>query len=52
MSSRIINEVRDVMRRRRYSIRTERSYCAWIKRLCASLQHEVPRRSVRWREEN
>ena len=32
MSSRILNEVRDVMQRRRYSIRTERSYCDWIKR--------------------
>jgi len=25
--------MRDVMRRRRYSIRTERRYCEWVKRL-------------------
>ena len=32
MSSRILEEMRDVMRRRHYSIHTERSYCDWVKR--------------------
>ena len=32
MSSKILEDMRDVMRRRHYSIRTERSYCAWVKR--------------------
>ena len=32
MSSRILDEMRDVMRRRHYSIRTERAYCDWVKR--------------------
>ena len=30
--SNILEDMRDVMRRRHYSIRTERSYCAWVKR--------------------
>ena len=32
MSSRILEEMRDVLRRRHYSIHTERSYCDWVKR--------------------
>ena len=32
MSSQILDDMRDVMRRRHYSIRTERSYCEWVKR--------------------
>jgi transposase-like protein len=32
MSSKILDDMCDVMRRRHYSIRTERSYCAWVKR--------------------
>ena len=32
MSSPILEEMRDVMRRRHYSIHTERSYCEWVKR--------------------
>jgi integron integrase len=32
MSSKILDDMRDVMRRRHYSIRTERTYCDWIKR--------------------
>jgi len=32
MSSKILDNMRDVMRRRHYSIRTERSYCEWVKR--------------------
>ena len=28
----LLDEVRDVMRRRYYSIRTERSCCEWVKR--------------------
>jgi integron integrase len=32
MSSNILDDMRDVMRRRHYSIRTERSYCEWVKR--------------------
>ena len=32
MSSKILDDMRDVMRRRHYSIRTERSYCGWVKR--------------------
>jgi site-specific recombinase XerD len=32
MSSRIMEEMRGVMRRRHYSIHTERSYCEWVKR--------------------
>ena len=32
MSNKIIDDMRDVMRRRHYSIRTERSYCEWVKR--------------------
>jgi hypothetical protein len=27
-----IDNMRDVMRRRHYSIRTEQSYCLWVKR--------------------
>ena len=32
MSRKILDDMRDVMRRRHYSIRTERSYCDWVKR--------------------
>jgi len=32
LASRILDEVRDVLRRRHYSIRTEKTYCDWIKR--------------------
>jgi len=32
MSSKILEDMRDVMRPRHHSIRTERSYCAWVKR--------------------
>ena len=32
MSSKILDDMRAVMRRRHYSIRTERSYFAWVKR--------------------
>lgn len=32
MSNKIIDDMRDVMRRRHCSIRTERSYCEWVKR--------------------
>ena|GEM_PF-3097994 len=32
MSSNILDDMRDVMRQRHYSIRTERSYCEWVKR--------------------
>jgi integron integrase len=32
MSRKILDDMRDVMRRRHYSIRTERSYCEWVKR--------------------
>lgn len=32
MASKIIDEARDVMRRRHYSIHTERTYCDWVKR--------------------
>ena len=32
MSSRIMEEMRDVLRRRHYSIHTEHSYCDWVKR--------------------
>ncbi len=31
MSRKILDDMRDVMRRRHYSIRTERSYCDWVK---------------------
>jgi integrase len=32
MASKILEDARDVMRRRHYSIHTERTYCDWIKR--------------------
>ena len=32
MASRLLDEMRQIMRRRHYSIRTEQSYCAWVKR--------------------
>jgi len=32
MSTKILDDMRDVMQRRHYSIRTERSYCEWVKR--------------------
>ena len=32
MARRILDEVRDVLRRRHYSIRTEKTYCNWITR--------------------
>jgi len=32
MSNKILEDMRDVMRRRHSWIRTERSYCAWVKR--------------------
>ena len=32
MSSKILDDMRDVMWRRHYSVRTERSYCEWVKR--------------------
>ena len=31
MASKILDDMSDVMRRRHYSIRTERSYCEWVK---------------------
>jgi hypothetical protein len=31
MSNKILDDMRDVMRRRHYSIRTERSYCGSVK---------------------
>ena len=36
MSRKILDDMRDVMRRRHYSIHTERSYCGWIKRYIQS----------------
>jgi hypothetical protein len=33
----ILDDMRDVMRRRHYSIRTERSYCEWVKRFVLHL---------------
>jgi len=32
MSSKILDDMRDVKRRRHYSIRTKRRYCEWVKR--------------------
>jgi hypothetical protein len=32
MAGNLLDEMRRIMRRRHYSIRTERSYCAWVKR--------------------
>jgi site-specific recombinase XerD len=32
MASRLLDEMHQMMRRRHYSIRTEKSYCAWVKR--------------------
>lgn len=32
MSSGILDDMRDVLRRRHYSIRTEKTYCDWVKR--------------------
>ena len=32
MASRLLDEMHQIMRRRHYSIRTEKSYCAWVKR--------------------
>jgi len=32
MSAPLLDEMRRTMRRRHYSIRTERSYCSWVKR--------------------
>jgi hypothetical protein len=32
MSRKILDDMRDVMQRRHYSIRTEWSYCEWVKR--------------------
>ena len=32
MASRLLDEMHQIMRRRHYSIRTEQSYCAWVKR--------------------
>ena len=32
INRKILDEVRDVMRLKHYSIHTERSYCGWIKR--------------------
>ena len=32
MSSKILDDMRDMMSRRHFSIRTERSYCDWVKR--------------------
>ena len=32
MARKILDQARDVMRRRHYSIRTEKTYCGWIKR--------------------
>ena len=32
MSVKLLDEMRRTMRRQHYSIRTERSYCSWVKR--------------------
>lgn len=39
---RLFNEVRDVLRLKRYSIHTERSYCDWIKHFV--LYHRMRKR--------
>jgi hypothetical protein len=31
MSNKILDDMRNVIRRRHYSIRTERRYCEWVK---------------------
>ena len=31
-NKKLLDEMQDVMRRQHYSIRTERSYCGWVKR--------------------
>ena len=36
MSSKILDDMRDVMRRRHYSMNTDQSYCDWIKRYIQS----------------
>ena len=41
MSSKILDDMRDVMRRRHYSIRTERSYCEWVKRFVVHHPSEI-----------
>jgi hypothetical protein len=35
MSEKLLDEIHCVMRRRHYSIRTERSYSMWVKRFVA-----------------
>ena len=32
MSSKVLEEMRDVLRRRHYSVRTEKTYCTWVKK--------------------
>ena len=32
MSRKILDDMRDVIRQRHYSIRTERNYCEWVER--------------------
>jgi hypothetical protein len=32
MASKLLDEMHQIMRRRHYSIRTEQSYCVWVKR--------------------
>jgi integrase-like protein len=49
MSGRLMDEMHRVMRRRHYSIRTERSYSMWVKRYVAF--HKMKSRDdfrVRW----
>ena len=38
----LLDEMRRMMRRRRYSIRTEKSYCSWVKRYV--LYHQLRNR--------
>lgn len=44
MSTTLLDEMRRTMRRRHYSIRTERSYCSWVKRYI--LFHKMRSRDV------
>jgi len=43
---RLLDQVRDVIRRLRFSIRTEQGYVDWIRRLSCSAGSSSPRRGV------
>lgn len=40
----LLEQLREAIRRKHYSIRTERTYCDWVKRYILSMRNAIPRK--------